>query len=130
MRHEFPGRFDVLDSGGRPGELILRSRKNGQGHGVELRFAAVSSHDLPRELTGITLDDAAVSGRVFTIRSSAANYHVAARSVQVHEAVAIYGRAIRLARFPVSQRLLWLLLLWSARYGWGQRLIARWRRQV
>ena len=128
MRHEFPGRFDVLDSGVRPGELILRSRKDDHGHGVELLFAAVSSHDLPRELGGITLDDAAAPGGVFEICAGTANHRVVARSVQVHEGVAIYGQSIRLARFPVSQRLLWILLLWSARYGWGQRLIA-WRGQ-
>ena len=127
MRHEFSGQFDVLDSGVRPGVLVLQ-RHEADGRDVELLFAAVSAHDLPRALGGVVLDDTASRDGVFNIRSGAANYRVAARSVQVHERVPIYGQAIRLARFPVWQRLLWILLLWSARYGWGQWLIARWRR--
>jgi hypothetical protein len=128
MRYDFSGRFEVLDSGVRPGELVLKRQEGRDGPGVELLFAAVSRHDLPRELAGVALDDAASLDGVFELRSGSANYHVAARSIQVHETVRIYGRAIQLARFPISQRLLWMLLLWSVRYGWGQRLIARWRR--
>ncbi len=118
----------MLDSGARPGELVLKRQEGRDDPGVELLFAAVSRHDLPRELAGVALNDAASPDAVFDIRSASTNYHVVARSVQVHETVRIYGRAIHLARFPISQRLLWMLLLWSAKYGWGQRLIARWRR--
>ena len=53
---------------------------------------------------------------------------VAARSLQVHETARIYGRGVQLARFPFAQRILWTLLLWSARFAWGQGLIRRLRR--
>jgi hypothetical protein len=126
MRYEFFGQFETVYSSARPAELSLRRLARDQVGGVELHFASVSSHDLPWTLEGIVVEENG-SG-LFTIRSAKSNYRVAARSLQVHEAVRIYDRALQLARFPLSQRILWMPLLWSARFGWGQALIRRLRR--
>jgi hypothetical protein len=126
MRYEFTGQFETVYSGARPGELSLRRLQRNHVPGLELHFAAVSSHDLPWTLDGIIVEENGPG--LFGIRSARANYRVAARSLQVHEGARIYGRAVQLAHFPFSQRILWTLLLWSARFNWGQNLLRRLRR--
>lgn len=121
MRYEFAGQFETVSSGARPGELSLRRLRRNHVCGLELHFAAVSSHDLPWTLDGIIVEETGPG--LFGIRSARATYRVAARSLQVHETARIYGRALQLVRFPFSQRILWMLLLWSARFTWGQNLL-------
>lgn len=125
MQQEFPGRFEVFDARARGGSVRLERRARDDAPAVEVLFARVTRHDLPERLDNVVVDtEASESG--FRLGSGAANYHVAARSVQVHEGAHIYGR-LPLGRFALSQRLLWSLLLWSARYPWGQALIRRLR---
>jgi hypothetical protein len=126
MRYEFSGQFETIYSGARPGELSLRRLARNHVCGLELHFAAVSTHDLPWTLDGIVVEESGPG--LFAIRSAGTNYRVTARSLQVHETARIYGGAVQLARFPVSQRILWMLLLWIARFSWGQSLIRRLRR--
>lgn len=126
MRYEFSGRFETIDSGARPGDLSLRRRAHRDAPELELHFAAVSSHDLPWSLEGIVVEEKGPG--LIGVRSAGTGYRVAARSLQVHESARIYDRAVQLARFPFSQRILWTLLLWSARFAWGQGLIRRLRR--
>ncbi|HEY7379049.1 MAG TPA: hypothetical protein VH542_10230 [Steroidobacteraceae bacterium] len=126
MRQEFPGRFEVTDVRAPRGSVRLERRARRDAPAVEVLFARVTRHDLPERLDNLAVDtEASDSG--FLLRSGAANYHVAARSVQIHEGARIYDR-LPLGRFALSQRLLWSLLLWSARYSWGQALIRRLRR--
>ncbi len=126
MRYEFSGQFETVYSGARPGELSLRRLARNDVSGLELHFAAASSHDLPWTLDGIVVEENGPG--LFAIRSARANYRVAARSLQVHETARIYGAAVQLARFAPSQRILWMLLLRVARFNWGQDLIRRLRR--
>jgi hypothetical protein len=126
MRYEFSGRFETIDSGARPGDLSLRRAARHDAPELELHFAAVSSHDLPWSLDGIVVEQKGPG--LVGVRSAGNNYRVAARSLQVHETARIYGRGVQLARFPFAQRILWTLLLWSARFAWGQGLIRRLRR--
>jgi hypothetical protein len=126
MRYEFPGQFEIVDSGARPGVVSLQRRARHGASGLELNFAAVSSHDLPWSLEGVAVEEKGPG--LFGIRSAGNNFRVAARSLQIHESARIYGRAVQLARFSVSQRILWMLLLWSARFAWGQSLIRQLRR--
>jgi hypothetical protein len=125
MQQEFPGRFEVFDARAQGGSVRLERRARAEAPGVELLFARVASHDLPARLDGLVVDTD-VSRAGFRVRSGAANYHVAAQSVQIHEGVRIYDR-LPLGRFPFSQRVLWNLLLWSARFSWGEALIGRLR---
>lgn len=126
MRYEFSGQFETVYSGARPGELSLRRMARSHVSGLELHFAAVSSHDLPWTLDGIVVEESGPG--LFAIRSARTNYRVAARALQVHESARIYGAAVQLARFPLWQRILWMALLWVARFSWGQNLIRRLRR--
>ncbi|HZF26118.1 MAG TPA: hypothetical protein VEZ88_07635 [Steroidobacteraceae bacterium] len=127
MQQEFSGRFEVVDAGAGSGGLSLERRARRDVSGIALLFADVASHDLPRQLDGVAVDAAASASGSFSVRSGVANYHVAARSLQIHESAQIYAHALPLARFPFSQRVLWTLLLWSARFSWGQSLIRRLR---
>jgi len=125
MQQEFPGRFELFDARARGGGLRLERRSRGTGSRVEILFACVTTHDLPASLDGVAVASAA-SGAGFRVRSGAANHHVAARSVQIHEGASIYDR-LPLGRFSFAQRLLWSVLLWIARFSWGQALIGRLR---
>ena len=125
MEQEFSGRFEVFDARARGGGLRLERHARGHVPGVDVLFARVASHDLPASLDGVAVDTAG-SAAGFRVRSGAANYHVAARSVQIHEGSGIYER-LPLGRFSPAQRLLWSALLWIARFSWGQALIGRLR---
>ncbi|HKE45850.1 MAG TPA: hypothetical protein VKB41_15065 [Steroidobacteraceae bacterium] len=125
MQQQFPGRFDI-ESGAHAGVLRMERRAGREGAALALLFAGVSSHNLPARLEGVSVDDAPSNGG-FSVRSGEVNYRVAARSVQIHEAAKIYDRALPLARFRFSQRLSWSVLLWCARFSWGQNLIRRLR---
>jgi hypothetical protein len=126
MRYEFSGRFETIDSGARPGDLLLRRRARHAAPQLELHLAGVSSHDLPWSMDGVVVEEKGPG--LIGVRSGDNNYRVAARSFQIHETARIYGHAVQLAHFPFSQRILWTLLLWSARFAWGQGLIRRLRR--
>ena len=63
--------------------------------------------------------------RRFEFSERGRHWEVQARSLQVHETVDLYGRAIALPRYALRQRLLWSLLLGLARFNWGQALIRR-----
>jgi hypothetical protein len=125
MQQEFSGRFEVFDARAQGGAVRVERRARGNAPGVELLFARVTTHDLPARLEGVVVDTAPSNGG-FRLHSGAANYRVVARSVQIHEGARIYDR-LPLGRFSFPQRLMWNVLLWTARFSWGQALIRRLR---
>lgn len=127
MQCEYPGRFELCDSRQRPTPVLLRRAARRGQPSVEILFAAVTDHELPPTLDGINVRTDSSRLNQFVITSGTSSYRVHARSMQVHEAAQIYGRALPLARFAFGARMLWMLLLWSARFSWGQSLIRRLR---
>lgn len=124
---EHPGRFILVDAAQRPGPILLRREPQGGEPAIEYRFAHVTEHDLPPTLNGISVREYGFTDREWLVSSAGRDYHVQARSLQIHEGVSIYGGALPLARFAPMQRALWTLLLWVVRFGWGRALI-RWVR--
>ncbi len=114
----FAGPFEVSESG----SAVVLTRAGG---GLRLIFNGVDRHDLPARLDSVTLPRPAASSGAFRLSTVRSQHTLIARSVQVHERAALYGPVIALPRFPVSGRLKWTVLLWVARFEWGQALISR-----
>lgn len=117
----FTGRFNVHS---RHTSLVLEC------NGLRLLFSAVERHDLPGSLEGVRVDrepHAPDDRRLprYEVTSGERQFTVVARSVQIHERAALYGNVISLPRFRLRQRLVWALLLFAARFEWGQALIRR-----
>lgn len=127
MTFDYPGRFTLLDAGSRPGSLVLRRDPQDGEPAVEYLFAHVTRHDLPSSLNGISVREFGFTDREWLVSSAGRDYHVQARSLQIHERAAIYGRVLPLAHYSSTRRVLWTVLLWVARFGWGSALI-RWAR--
>jgi hypothetical protein len=127
MTFDYPGRFTLQDSGRRPGGLVLRRDPQDGEPAVEYLFAHVTQHDLPQSLNGISVREFGFTDREWLVSSGGRDYRVGACSLQIHEGAAIYGRVLPLARYSSIRRALWTVLLWMARFGWGQALI-RWAR--
>ncbi len=125
MTFQHPGCFSLIDSGRRPAAIVLRRSPRGDEAAIEVVFARVTHHDLPTILDSIVVHESRSGERVYLVSSAGRDYRVHARSLRIHESTVIYGRALPLARFALHQRLLWTLLLWSARFAWGQALIRR-----
>lgn len=127
MTFDHPGRFTLVDSGRRPGCLVLRREPQDGEPAVDYLFAHVTQHDLPQSLNGISVREFGFTDREWLVSSAGRDYHVHARSLQIHEGVSIYGRVLPLARYSSTRRALWTVLLWLVRFGWGRALI-RWAR--
>ena len=124
FRHD--GHFALLDPGSRPAAVVLRHAPLRGGQWIEAVFGRVTQHELPPKLDGIAIRTDASSGPTrFIVSSGGRDYAVNAQSLRVHQGAALYGRALPLARYPLRQRLLWLVVLWCARFEWGQELIRR-----
>ncbi len=124
FRHD--GRFSLIDPGTRPAAVILRHEPARTEQRVEVVFGRVTRHELPAVLEGIVILTGAAGDRgLFVLSSGPRDYRVHAQSLRIHAGVALYGRVLPQARFPLRQRLLWTVLLWSARFSWGQALIRR-----
>jgi hypothetical protein len=125
FRHD--GRFLLIDPGRRPAAVVLRHAPARVEQGVEVVFGRVTQHDLPGLLDRIVMRTPAASGMPFVVSSAGYDFAVHAQSVRIHTGVSLYGSVLPQARFPLGQRVLWMLLLWSARFRWGQALIRRLR---
>lgn len=127
MPFRFPGRFVLIDSGRRPGAVVLRGVVRARERPVEILFLRVTAHDLPATLEGVEVRDHGPEHAYSVSSAGGGDYRVQAATVQCHEPATICDRVLTLARFRPGQRLLWTVLLWSARFAWGQALI-RWLR--
>jgi hypothetical protein len=125
FRHD--GRFALLDPGSRPAAIVLRHAPARDVERVELVFGRVMLHDLPSSLDGVAVRSDAPG--LFVATSAGRDYRVHAQSLRVHHGTALYGRVLPLARYPIRQRVLWTVVLWCARFAWGQALIRRLRRR-
>jgi len=118
----YAGRFKVT----RQNTSVVLSRDQGA---LVLLFTDAIGGDLPAAVEHPKITELAARTdpeRVtFEIRSSANRWLLEARSLQVHERVELYGTAISLPRFALRERILWTLLLWAARFEWGQALIGK-----
>ena len=127
MTFDHPGRFTLQDVGRRPGGLVLRREAQDSEPAIEYLFAHATQHDLPQALNGISVREFGFTDREWLVSSAGRDYHVRARSLQIHEGVSIYGGVLPLARYSSGRRALWTVLLWLVRFGWGRALI-RWAR--
>lgn len=126
FRHD--GRFALIDSGSRPAAVVLRHVPARGEQRIEAVFGRVTQHELPWTLDGIAIrTDASPERMRFIVSSGGRDYSVHAQSLRIHEGAALYGRVLPLVRYPLRQRLLWTVLLWCARFAWGQALIRRLR---
>lgn len=116
----FAGRFSCTDAG--DGVVRLYT---GAPTGIEICFTGVSRHDLPAALTDIHIqaDGSQPAAGRFVLNSAGQRYSIAARAVQIHEAVDLYGSAIRLPRLSYWRRWRWSILLRIAGSRYGQSLI-------
>ena len=114
----FAGPFEVSESG----SAVVLTRAGGD---LKLVCNVAGAHDLPARLDGLTLQRAIAPDRAFRLSTSQGQHVLNALSVQVHERVSLYGTVIALPRFALGERLKWSLLLWVARFHWGQALIRR-----
>jgi hypothetical protein len=118
------GRFR-LATGEVPGVAVLES--SSPGGRVEVRFQGVIRSDLPARLQDVAIEmrppQAGRAGRSFLVTSREGSWRVEAAAIQVHEHPRIFGRAVRLSRFPLHKRVAWMLLLWVARFTWGRAAI-------
>ena len=122
MTFQHQGRFELLDPGSRPASIVLRHARDARR--IEAVFGRVTQHDLPATLDGLAIRAGAVP-QSFVVSSRGRDYAVHAQSLRVHHGIALYGRVLPLARYPLHRRLLWTALLWCARFDWGQALIRR-----
>ncbi|HSD75713.1 MAG TPA: hypothetical protein VLB75_13165 [Steroidobacteraceae bacterium] len=127
MTFQHDGRFSLIDPGTRPAAVVLRHAPARSEGRVEAIFGRVAQHDLPAVLDGVVIRTQAARGMPFVVRSAGRDFSVHAQSLRIHAGVALYGGVLPQARFPFTQRVLWALLLWSARFRWGQALIRRMR---
>lgn len=125
MTFDHPGRFTLIDAGQRPGGLVLRRELQDGEQAIEYLFAHVTQHDLPQALNGISVREFGFTDREWLVSSAGRDYHVHARSLQIHEGVSIYGGVLPLARYSSTRRALWTVLLWLVRFSWGRALIRR-----
>jgi hypothetical protein len=123
FRHD--GRFALIDPGTRPATVVLQHAPARSAHRIEAVFGRVTQHELPDALDGIVIRVHNATGMPFVVSSAGRDFSVQAQSLRIHEGVALYGGVLPQARFPFGQRMLWTLLLWSARFRWGQALIRR-----
>jgi hypothetical protein len=121
FRHD--GRFALRDPGSRPAAVVLRHAPARGEQWVEAVFGRVTQHDLPATL--VIRAPAAHERTPFVVSSAGRDYGVHAQSLRIHSGAALYGPVLRLARYPLRKRLLWNVLLWCARFAWGQALIRR-----
>lgn len=125
MTFQHHGRFALIDSGRRPAAVVLRRLPRDNAAALEIVFARVTHHDLPAVLDGLAVRETRRGDQEYLVSSAGRDYRVHARSLSIHESATIYGRVLPLARFALKRRLLWMFLLWSARFAWGQALIRR-----
>jgi hypothetical protein len=126
FRHD--GCFALIDPGSRPAAVVLRHARARGEEWIEAVFGRVTQHELPPTLDGIAIRADADPGRMrFIVSSGGRDYAVHAQSLRIHEGAALYGRVLQLPRYPLPQRLLWTVLLWCARFDWGQALMRRLR---
>lgn len=125
MTFQHRGRFSLIDSGTRPAAVVLRHMPGRVEQRVDVVFGRVMQHELPAVLDGIAIHTDVPRERGFVLSSAGRDYRVHAQSLRIHTGVALYGGVLPRVRFPLQQRLLWTVLLWSARFRWGQALIRR-----
>src|SRR5262245_19471022 len=129
MRIAYDGMFRV--HAGAAGRMTLRAAAREPV--LEVLLSGVTLRDAPATLHGLHIEEETVQpdrgrGSVparFQVRSADGGQSFATASVQIHEHPVLYGRAIALPRFGLLRRLLWTVLLWLARFDWGQALIRR-----
>jgi len=97
---------------------------------MEVRLQGVLQHALPERIENprivqLSVTSEARARRLYEIQSPGGSWRIEADSLQVHEHPALFGRAVALPRFRFSQRILWGLLLWMARFQRGRALIER-----
>jgi hypothetical protein len=122
MTFQHHGRFELIDPGSRPASVVLRHARGERR--IEAVFGRVTQHQLPAALDGVVIRAGDAPQR-FVVSSGGREYAVHAQSLRIHESVALHGRVLQLARYPLRRRLLWTVLLWCARFDWGQALIRR-----
>jgi hypothetical protein len=127
MTFEQPGRFILVRPGQPADAILLRREPRDAEPAFEFLFARVTQHELPATLNGVSVREYGFTDREWLISSAGRDYRVQARSLQVHEGASIYGSILPLSHFATRQRLLWTVLLWLVRFGWGRSLI-RWIR--
>jgi hypothetical protein len=122
FRHR--GQFSLIDPGTRPAAVVLRHAST-HDERAEAVFGRVTKHDLPATLDGVAIRRGSPPDQSFVVSSAGRDYRVVAGSLRIHEGVALYARVLPQAHFSARQRLLWTVLLWAARFTWGQALIRR-----
>lgn len=126
MTFEHHGRFELIDPGSRPAAIVLRYVPARAQQWLEVVFGRVRQHELPAALEDIAIrEQAAPAEKLFVVSSGGRDYRVRAQSLRIHAGAALYGTVLPLARYPLRKRMLWTLLLWCARFDWGQALIRR-----